>query len=62
MRERETEPVRLLCGRGLLDREQLTECIRLSAEAEWAEGTASFLRFSEEFFPAARDRYAFEDF
>lgn len=64
VRERSTDVVLFLCERGLIGRSGLEACVGMSAETEWVEGTAVFLRFIQEFFPqtAQEDRYAFDEF
>ena len=60
---RKVRPVQFLCEMGLACRSDLEEAIRVCAKAEWAEGTASFLRFVEKYFPRTQgERYGFADF
>lgn len=63
-RERDMQPVLFLCERGLGVRSNLEEGMHLSADLDWAEGAAWFLRLLEQFFPkkSAENRYGFEDF
>jgi hypothetical protein len=46
-----------------VDAKTMSDCIRISAEMEWAEGTAILLRFKRELFDTQRENaYSFDDF
>lgn len=61
---RDEETVLFLCEQRLLTAAQLDDCIRLSAEEDWAKGAASFLRMKEQFFKekTIEERYSFDAF
>lgn len=64
VKKRDMQSVLFLCERGLCGRGDVERGARSAVEADWAEGSAWFLRLLEQFFPqkSAGSRYEFEDF
>ena len=64
IKKRDMERINFLCEEKLMEKSGIELCIRLAADAEWAEGSAHFLRLKEQYFieEKTKDRYAFDDF
>lgn len=61
--KKDLDMLSFLCKKKYLKERELEEIIAFSAEAEWAEGTASLLKWKREFFKEQeKERYSFDDF
>lgn len=63
IKEKDLSSLHFLCEKRYLTGTALDGAVTLAAEAEWAEGTASLLKWKKEYDAKEKsDRYAFDDF